>query len=158
LKINQEMVTKHIMPQGYDKPKIEVGNYYLKWNKKSCGIPQKEISELKLFLRLVAPYFDKIYQLLNNLERPRNREKYRLAKELCPDMHVSHSSKGSLFKYDLYMTTDGSTFIDRTEKIEIIKVHDQFQNEFASLPSDADSELFLKWRLGELLFNRHGNL
>jgi hypothetical protein len=113
------------MPQGYDKPKIEVGNYYLKWNKKSCGIPQKEISELKLFLRLVAPYFDKIYQLLNNLERPRNREKYRLAKELCPDMHVSHY---------------------------------QFQNEFASPHSDADSELFLKWRLGELLFNRHGTL
>ncbi len=146
------------MPQGYDKPKIEVGNYCLKWNKRSWGIPQKEISELKLFLRLVAPYFDKIYQLLNKLERPREREKYRLARELYPDMHVSHSGKGSLFKYDLYMTTDGSTVIDRTEKIEIIKVLDQSQNEFASPLSDADSELFLRWRLGELLFNRHGSL
>jgi hypothetical protein len=56
------------------------------------------------------------------------------------------------------MTTDGSTFIDRTEKIEIIKVHDQSQNEFALPHTDVDSELFLKWRLGELLFNRHGSL
>jgi len=144
------------MSNGHNKPKIEVGNYYLKWNKKSYGISQKEISELKSFLRLVAPYFDKIYQLLNSLERPRNREKYRLAKELLPDIHVSYCSKGSLFKYDLYMTTDGSTFIDRTEKIEIIKEHNQFPNEYASPLNRADSELFLKWRLGELLFNRHG--
>jgi len=146
------------MSNGYVKPKIEVGNYYLKWNKKSYGISQKEKSELTAFLRLTAPHFDKIYQLLNSFERPKNREKYRLANELFPDMHVSHYSKGSLLKYDLYMTTDGSTFIDRTEKIEIIKVHDQFQNEYPSPHSDADSELFLKWRLGELLFNRHGNL
>ena len=150
-------MTQYIMSNGYVKPKIEVGNYYLKWNKKSYGISQKEKSELTAFLRLGAPYFDKIYQLLNSLERPRNREKYRLAKELFPDMHVSHYGKGNLLKYDLYMTTDGSTFIDRTEKIEIIKEHSQFPNEYASPLNSADSELFLKWRLGELLFNRHGN-
>ncbi len=157
MKINEDIVAQYIMSNGYDKPKIEVGNYYLKWNKKSYGISQKEISELKSFLRLVAPYFDKIYKLLNSLERPRNREKYKLAKELFLDMHVSHCSKGGLFKYDLYMTTDGSTFIDRTEKIEIIKEHNQFSDEYASPLFSADSELFLKWRLGELLFNRHGN-
>ena len=143
------------MSNGYVKAKIEVGNYYLKWNKKSYGITQKEKSELAAFLRLATPYFDKIYQLLNSFERPKNREKYRLAKELFPDMHVSHCSKGNLLKYDLYMTTDGSTFIDRTEKIEIIKEHSQFPNEYASSLNTADSELFLKWRLGELLFNRH---
>ena len=145
------------MSNGYVKPKIEVGNYYLKWNKKSYGISQREQSELTAFLRLAAPYFDKIYQLLNSLERPKNREKYRLANELFPDMHVSHYSKGSLLKYDLYMTTDGSTFIDRTEKIEIIQEQSQFPNEYASPLNSADSELFLKWQLGELLFNRHGN-
>jgi hypothetical protein len=56
------------MSNEYVKPKIEVGNYYLKWNKKSYGIYQKEKSELTAFLRLAAPYFDKIYQLLNSLK------------------------------------------------------------------------------------------
>jgi hypothetical protein len=145
------------MSNRYDKPKIEVGNYYIEWNKKSYGISQKEISELKGFLRQIIPYFDKIYQLLNSLERPRDREKHQLLKQLFPDIHVSHCSKGCLFRYDLYMTTDGSTSIDRTEKIEIIKERSQSQKIYASpLNGGAVSELFLKWRLGELLFDRHG--
>jgi hypothetical protein len=34
---------RYIIPHDYEKPRIEIGNYYLKWNDKSYGISQKEI-------------------------------------------------------------------------------------------------------------------
>ena len=77
----------------YDKPKIEVGNYYLQWNEKSYGIPQKERAELKEFLNLTIQYLDEIYRLLNSLERPRVREKYRLANKLFPSIHIIFKNK-----------------------------------------------------------------
>jgi hypothetical protein len=48
------------------------------------------------------------------------------------------------------MGSDGSTFIDRTERFEIIN-----KDESGYAPY-VKSELFLKWSLGELLFNRQG--
>ena len=41
----------------YYMPKIEIRNYYLKWNE-SYGIPQKEINGLKKFLTNAIPFFD----------------------------------------------------------------------------------------------------
>jgi hypothetical protein len=75
LKITEHIVGQHIISNGYVKPRIEIGNYYLEWNDKSYGIYQKEMSELKGFLKNVIPYFDTIYQLLHSLERPRGKEK-----------------------------------------------------------------------------------
>jgi hypothetical protein len=46
-------VREHLIPKNYEKPKIEIGNYYLEWNNDSYGIYQKEISELKAFLKRV---------------------------------------------------------------------------------------------------------
>jgi hypothetical protein len=51
------------------------------------------------------------------------------------------------------MKADGSTFIDRIEKIEITKENNESIQKHYSLKS-FDPDLFLKWNLGELLFNR----
>jgi hypothetical protein len=88
LKITEDIVGQYIISNGYVKPRIEIGNYYLEWNNKSYGIYQKEMSELKGFLKKVIPYFDVIYQLLYSLERPRVKEKYGLDIRLFPDIHV----------------------------------------------------------------------
>lgn len=152
MKITEDIVGQYITSNGYVKPRIEIGNYYLEWNDKSYGIYQNEISELKGFLKKVIPYFDVIYQLLYNLERPRGKEKYGLDKRLFPDIHLSHNNQGCLIRYRLYMKSDGSTFIDRTERFEIIN---KDESGYAQRPY-VKSELFLKWSLGELLFNRQG--
>ncbi len=74
MKITQDIVAQYVISNGYEKPRIEIGNYYLKWNDKSYGISRKEISELEGFLKNVIPYFDVMYELLNSLERPRQRK------------------------------------------------------------------------------------
>jgi hypothetical protein len=63
--IKESLIAKH-----YHKPRIEVGNYYLKWNEDTTyGIQQNEISEVKRFLKNAIPFFDTSYEVLNNLEK-----------------------------------------------------------------------------------------
>jgi hypothetical protein len=157
LKITEDIVGQYIISNGYVKPRIEIGNYYLEWNNKSYGIYQKEMSELKGFLKKVIPYFDVIYQLLYSLERPRGKEKYGLDKRLFPDIHVSHNNQVHLIRYDLYMISDGSTFIDRTEKLEVVNEGEESSTTVNVRPgNDVDSGLSIEWKLGQLLFNRQG--
>jgi hypothetical protein len=56
------------------------------------------------------------------------------------------------------MMSDGATFIDRTEKIEIItKDYSTFSTGVNVAKANFDKlELFLKSKLGQLLFNRQG--
>jgi hypothetical protein len=56
------------------------------------------------------------------------------------------------------MMSDGATFIDRTEKIEIItKEYSTFSTGVNVAKGNLDKlELFLKSKLGQLLFNRQG--
>ncbi len=98
---------------------LEFGNYYLKWYDKSYWVRQKEIPELKRFLKNITRHLSVIYHLLNSLENKRPKDKYCAYRQLSPDIHLSHSNRNRLIRYDLHMMLDGSTFIDRTEKIEI---------------------------------------
>ena len=158
MKFTQEIVSQYILANGYEKPKIEIGNYYLKWNEKCYGIYPKEIVELKEFVTNLIPYFEVIYKLINSLERPRSKERFFLNKKLSPDINFSHRNKEHLVSYDLHMMSDGATFIDRTEKIEIItKDYSTFSTGVNVTKDNFDKlELFLKSKLGELLFNRQG--
>jgi hypothetical protein len=158
LKFTQEIVSQYILANGYEKPKIEIGNYYLKWNEKCYGIYPKEIVELKEFVTNLIPYFEVIYKLINSLERPRSKERFFQNKKLSPDIHFSHRNKEHLVSYDLHMMSDGATFIDRTEKIEIItKDYSTFSTGVTVAKGNFDKlELFLKSKLGQLLFNRQG--
>ena len=74
MKITEDIVGQYIISNEYVKPRIEIGHYYLEWNDKSYGIYQKEMSELKGFLKNIIPYFDAIYQMLHSLERPRGKK------------------------------------------------------------------------------------
>jgi len=157
LKITEDIVDQYIKSNEYVKPRIEIGHYYLEWNDKSYGIYQKEMSELKGFLKSVIPYFDAIYQMLHSLERPRGKKKYGLDKQLFPDIHVSHNNQGHLIRYDLYMISDGSTFIDRTEKLEVVNEGGESSKKVNVRPKNhVDSGLSLEWKLGQLLFNKQG--
>ena len=158
MKFTQEIVSQYILSNGYEKPKIEIGNYYLKWNEKCYGIYPKEIVELKEFVTNLLPYFEVIYKLINSLERPRSKERFFQNKKLSPDIHFSHRNKEHLVIYDLHMMSDGATFIDRTEKIEIItKDYSSFSTGVNVPKGNFDKlELYLKSKLGQLLFNRQG--
>jgi hypothetical protein len=158
LRISEDIIAHHIISNVYEKPKIEVGNYYFKWNEKSYGISHREINELKGFIIKVIPYFETIYELINSLERPKGKEKAYPNKDIFPDIHISHKNKKYLIIYDLYMLSDGTTFIERTEKLEIISNDYNKISTSHNVLKDSykDLDLYLKSKLGQLLFNRQG--
>jgi hypothetical protein len=96
--------------------------------------------------------------LINRLERPKGKEKAARNKDIFPDIHISHRNKKCLVIYDLYMLSDGATFIERTEKLEIIPKDYNKISTSHNVPKDSynDLELYLKSKLGQLLFNRQG--
>jgi len=78
LEIPEPVVKEHLIPKNYEKPKIEIGNYYLEWNDDSYGIYQKEISELKAFLKNTISYFGIIFEVLSDLQRSKHVGKRQL--------------------------------------------------------------------------------
>ena len=161
--ISESILKDHLMPKDYYKPKIEIRNYYLKWNDESYGISQKEIPELKRFVTNAIPFFDMSYEVLNNLEKPKYRDKYRLNKELSPRIYILHTVKHSpIVRYELHMLSDGSTFIDRMEGVEEKATTSKTKNDNDSIVNPQRPHFkpifYLKWTLGEVLFNRNNVL
>jgi len=155
LQIPEHVVREHLIPKNYDKPKIEIGNYYLEWNDDSYGINQKEISELKAFLKNAISYFGIIFELLSDLQKRKHVEKRQLHLELNPLMLILHHNKDHVICYDLRMASDGSTFIDRLERIDIQRNSELLFKDSTNINSYfKKSQFYLKWNLGELLFNR----
>ncbi len=67
-------------------------------------------------------------------------------------------NKKYIIIYDLYMLSDGTTFIERTEKLEIISNDYNKISTSHNVLKDSykDLDLYLKSKLGQLLFNIQG--
>ena len=119
--ISEAILKEYLIPKDYDKPRIEIGNYFLKWDddNKSYGIHPREIPELKGFLKKAIAFLDTSYELLSKLEKSKYKDKYPLHTGLSPLILLSYKNKDHRVSYELYMRSDGSTFIDRVEGIEI---------------------------------------
>lgn len=157
--IPEPILNDHLIPKDYCKPKIEIRNYYLKWDDESYGIPQKDIPDLKRFVTNAIPFFDMSYEVLNNLEKPRYRDKYRFDKGLSPHIYISHAIKHShIVRYELHMLSDGSTFTERIEGVEEEATTSKTKNDNDNIVNLQRRHfkpiLYLKWTLGLLLFNR----
>ena len=100
--------------------------------------------------------FDTSYELLSKLEKGKRKDKYPLYTGLSPLVFFSYRNKDHRVSYELYMGLDGSTFIDRVERIEISNNNNYILADKGKLPQlhDIKPRLYLKWSLGELLFNR----
>jgi hypothetical protein len=155
LDIPESVVKQYLAPNVYEKPRIELGNYYLKWNEASNGIHQKEFSELKGFIRSAIPYLDRIYELLNQLQKSKNSKRRGMHAEFSPVVHIPYH-KDEIVSYDLFMIVDGSTQIDRTEHIRTVTdiMTNTDTNRNRRRPYYNKSLLNVKWNLGELLYNR----
>ncbi len=163
----QSILKEYLIPKEYNKPKIEIRNYFLKWNDEAYGIPQNEINELKKFLTNAIPYFDSSYELLNSFEKAKYKDKFPLHKGLSLVINISYVNKrvshGNVVRYELYMHSDGSTFIDRLEGIQPIRTTTENDSDTAVMKTNVkgyqvEPIFYLKLTLGELLFNRQGKL
>ena len=129
--IPEAIAKEYLIPKEFVKPTIEIGNYYLKWDDTSYGVQLKEVSEIKELIKKSIPIFD------------------------SPQIHLAQRNKNHTIGYELYMKSDGSTFIYRIERIETIKIdNDNLINKVYAEEDRIKSTVFIKWMLGELLFNR----
>jgi hypothetical protein len=97
------------------------------------------------------------YELLNKLEKPKSKDKYPLHTGLSALILLLYRNKDHRVSYDLYMGSKGSMFIDRVEGIEISNNNNNniLANKGKLLQRHhVKPRLYLKWSLGEMLFNR----
>lgn len=158
LKIPEPVVKEFLDLNDFEKPTLEVGNYYLMWNDRSPGIKRDEIPELKGFIKDAIPFLGTSYNLLGSLERSQVKDKDKTAfqKKLSPYIHLSHRNRDRAVAYELYMKWDGSTFINRVKDIGITTSSDATRENVTRVNVDIKSVLYLRWILGELLFARNG--
>lgn len=129
-----------LVPKDYAKPDISVGNYHLKWDGQSYGIPQKEAPELKRFIAEIAPHLTTIlYEAAGDIyriagEKEGAREARKIEEMFLPQI-LATRRRGD-YTYNLQMKRDGTTMISRSEVVE------------------KKSGLALSWNLGELVFDR----
>jgi len=147
---------EHFIPKDYEKPRIEIGNYFLKWEDEnnSYGIHSREIPELKGFLKKAIAFLDTSYELLNKLEKPKSKDKYPLHTELSPLILLSYRNKDHRVSYDLYMGSNGSTFIDRVEGIEISNNNNNILANKGKLRQNFCKSLIIKTANSETCFRR----
>ena len=143
LNVPATVSNEYLVPRDFVKPDIKVGNYYLRWDSSSYGIPQKEVVKLKRFVVDIAPYLTTVlYEAASGIQRSVKEKTGAKEARLFEDAfspRVLATRKIDGVVYALQMTDDGTTTISRNE----------------SITSDGSkTTLTLGWDLGELLFNR----
>jgi hypothetical protein len=143
------------------KPETTFGNYFFKWDDRSLGIYSDETIKFKGFIRNMIPHLEPLMQAIDALH-PKNEA---LKKMLCDKAQFSISDKyKSHIVFILNIDNHGSTVFFREE---LIKVGDELHNKMQiNYGSDLillsklkgfDNRVSVKWKLGELLFNRAGH-
>jgi hypothetical protein len=111
---------------------------------------------LKGFLKNGISHFGMIFELLNDLHKSKHVGKRQLHKEFNPFILILHHSKDHTISYNLYIASDGTTFIDRLERIEIQRNEELLKDGTNINRHYTKSRFHLEWNLAELLFNRQG--
>lgn len=146
MNIPDTVLKDYLVAREFVKPPIEVGNYYLEWDKTSYGIPANEIADLRKFIGNLSPYVTPvlfsaasgIQSLVSAKTRPGGAA--RLIQGFSPRITVSY--RREKFSYFLSMEVDGSCSIERAEVLR------------DSERTEKPTVLQLRWKLGELLFRR----
>ena len=133
-----------IRPRAYVKPVVRVDDYVLEWNEVSCGVPEREITVLKMFIKNAIPSLESNHQHAELLtlegEKRTNLSRIKLERSLTTGIVSSHSDSEA--RYEIYVGWDGIVFIDRAETV--YGKHDDGSDGYYH------SQLEIKWNLGEL--------
>jgi hypothetical protein len=151
------------------KPEIIFGNYFFLWDEKSMGLYSNETIKFKNFIKNVIPYLETMMKMIDTYfsSSLSSSSKNDAVKKIVFD-------KKGLFsltdKYNSYITfilnidNDGSTIFFREERILINdELYNKMKNHYNSKDmvlldklKDLDNVVSVKWKLGDLLFNRSG--
>jgi len=155
------------------KPEIMFGNYFFLWDEKSLGLYSNEIVKFKNFIKNVIPYLETMMKIIDNYYySSSSSSSSSLKNDTVKKMIYDKKGQFSLTdKYNSYITfilnidNVGSTTFFREERILINdEIYHKMENQYNSKDmilldklKDLDNIVSVKWKLGDLLFNRSGH-
>lgn len=172
MKYGYRSIDEYFENNGYFfiKPPINIDNYFLLWDKKSLGINSSssnsnittgsrgETNSLKIFIRNTIPALE----FIMNLFKIDSKNSTLLKKIIIDKGKFSVVYKfNEQVSFILQIDNIGQTILYREEKICIDK-YDQMhlQSDINNINNNKELlninyNIIIKWKLGELLFNRH---
>jgi hypothetical protein len=143
------------------KPEITFGNYFFKWDDRSLGLYSDEVTKFKGFAKNMIPNLEPLMNAIGALH-PKNDA---LKKTLCDRAQFSISDKyNSRTMFILNIDNHGSSVFFREELIRFSdEMHGKMQIKcgpglvLLDKLRGFDNKVSVKWKLGELLFNRAGH-
>jgi hypothetical protein len=151
------------------KPEITFGYYFFEWGEKSLGLYSNELAKFKNFIKKVIPYLETMMKIIDNYSSSSSSSSSKT--DTIKKMMFDKKGQFSLTdKYNSYITfilnidNGGSTIFFREERILI---NDELYNKVKNLYNskdiilldklkDLDNIVSVKWKLGDLLFDRGG--
>lgn len=150
------------------KPDIVFGNYFFKWDDKSLGLYSNEIIKFKNFIKNMIPYLETMMNIIESSSSSPSLsiKNDPMKKTIFDKAHFSISDKyNSCIVFILNIDSRGSTTFFREERILIndelyykMKIHyGSKEMMLLNKLKDFDNVVSVKWKLGDLLFNRTGH-
>jgi hypothetical protein len=143
------------------KPEIIFGNYFFKWDDISLGLYSDEVTKFKGFIKSMIPHLEPLMNAIGAI----HLKNEALKKTLLDRAQLSIGDKyNSHIMFILNINNYGSSLFFREERI---KFNDELHNKMKinygpglvllEKLKGFDNKISVKWKLGELLFNRGGH-
>ena len=152
--------------QCLSKPEIRFGNYFFQWSENAkSGLAIDEINSFRNFVKKLIPFLEQYMILLQDKSKTsQNSNSYHEKKKIF--LEERHNR---FISFLLFVDIEGKTIFYRQEKCELIDDAEFAEEDNNSLPSarkqlatnvdqssrqSKNCSVEIKWRLGELLFDR----
>jgi len=143
------------------KPEIIFGNYFFKWDDRSLGLYSDEVTKFKSFIKSMIPHLEPLMNAIGAIH-PNNEA---LKKILLDRAQLSIGDKyNSHIMFILNIDNYGSSLFFREEQIRFNdELHGKMKINYGpglvllEKLKGFDNRVSVKWKLGELLFNRGGH-
>ena len=148
------------------KPDIVFGNYFFLWDKKSLGLYSNELVKFKNFIKNVIPYLETMMKIIDNSSSTLSPKNDPIKKMIFDKGKFSISDKyNSHIFFILNIDISGSTTFCREERLLINdEIYNKMKIQYGSKDvilldklKEFDNIVSIKWKLGDLLFDRSGH-
>jgi hypothetical protein len=147
------------------KPSIVLGNYFLTWHEKSLGLYSNEVVKFKNFLKNMIPCLETMTKIINggSSSSTLSAKNDPLKKVIFDKGRLSITDKyNNHIFFILNIDNNGSTALFREERLLINdEMYEKIKNQYGSdnmillnKLKEFDNIVSVKWKLGDLLFDR----
>lgn len=145
------------------KPTIVIGNYFLMWHEKSLGLYSNEVIKFKNFIKNMIPYLETMMKIIDGSSSL--SAKNDPVKKVIFDkgrFTLTDKYNNQIF-FILNIDNNGSTTLFREERLLINdKIYEKIKIQYGSKDimillnklKEFDNMVSIKWKLGDLLFDR----